>query len=48
MNKKTQPHLRIVRGVPTRSFYRKGGEVARKVGDKLPEQQMRDFLKENL
>ena len=36
-----------VRGVPTVVVYKKGVEVARKVGG-LPEQQMRDFLKENL
>ena len=36
-----------VRGVPTVVVYKKGLEVARKVGG-LPEQQMRDFLKENL
>ena len=36
-----------VRGVPTIVVYKKGIEVARKVGG-LPEQQMRDFLKENL
>ena len=36
-----------VRGVPTVVVYKKGIEVARKVGG-LPEQQMRDFLKENL
>ena len=35
-----------VRGVPTVVVYKKGVEVARKVGG-LPEQQMRDFLKEN-
>ena len=35
-----------VRGVPTVVVYKKGEEVARKVGG-LPEQQMRDFLKEN-
>jgi len=33
-----------VRGVPTIVVYKKGVEVARKVGG-LPEQQMRDFLK---
>ena len=33
-----------VRGVPTVVVYKKGVEVARKVGG-LPEQQMRDFLK---
>ena len=33
--------------VPTVVVYKKGVEVARKVGG-LPEQQMRDFLKENL
>ena len=36
-----------VRGVPTVVVYKKGVEVARKVGG-LPEQQMRDFLQENL
>jgi thioredoxin 1 len=36
-----------VRGVPTIIVYKKGVEVARKVGG-LPEQQMRDFLKENI
>ena len=36
-----------VRGVPTVVIYKKGEEVARKVGG-LPEQQMRDFLKENI
>jgi len=36
-----------VRGVPTVVVYKKGDEVARKVGG-LPEQQMRDFLKENI
>ena len=36
-----------VRGVPTVVVYKKGQEVARKVGG-LPEQQMREFLKENL
>ena len=36
-----------VRGVPTVVVYKKGVEVARKVGG-LPEQQMRDFLTENL
>ena len=36
-----------VRGVPTVVIYKKGQEVARKVGG-LPEQQMRDFLKANL
>jgi len=36
-----------VRGVPTVVVYKKGVEVARKVGG-LPEQQMRDFLKENI
>ena len=35
-----------VRGVPTVVVYKKGEEIARKVGG-LPEQQMRDFLKEN-
>ncbi len=35
-----------VRGVPTVVVYKKGEEVARKVGG-LPEQQMRDFLEEN-
>ena len=34
------------RGVPTVVVYKKGEEIARKVGG-LPEQQMRDFLKEN-
>jgi len=36
-----------VRGVPTIVVYKKGVEVARKVGG-LPEQHMRDFLKENI
>ena len=36
-----------VRGVPTVVVYKKGEEIARKVGG-LPEQQMRDFLKENI
>ena len=36
-----------VRGVPTVVVYKKGQEIARKVGG-LPEQQMREFLKENL
>ena len=36
-----------VRSVPTIVVYKKGVEVARKVGG-LPEQQMRDFLKENI
>ena len=36
-----------VRGVPTIVVYKKGVEVARKVGG-LPEQQMRNFLKENI
>ena len=36
-----------VRGVPTVVVYKKGVEVARKVGG-LPEQQMRDFLTKNL
>ena len=35
-----------VRGVPTVVVYRKGEEVARKVGG-LPEQQMREFLSNN-
>ena len=35
-----------VRGVPTVVVYKKGEEIARKVGG-LSEQQMRDFLKEN-
>ena len=35
-----------VRGVPTVVVYRKGEEVARKVGG-LPEQQMREFLNNN-
>ena len=36
-----------VRGVPTVVIYKKGVEVARKVGG-LPEQLMRNFLKENI
>ena len=36
-----------VRGVPTVVVFKNGEEIARKVGG-LPEQQMRDFLKENI
>ena len=43
----TATSIANVRGVPTVVVYKKGEEVARKVGG-LPEQQMRDFLKENL
>ncbi len=43
----TATSIANVRGVPTVVVYKKGQEIARKVGG-LPEQQMRDFLKENL
>ena len=36
-----------VRGVPTVVIYKKGVEVARKVGG-VPENHMRDFLKTNI